>query len=69
PRYSAPKADVLPLDDPAMNEGFFDHQRRAGPPTAGRPTKGGQVCLPTGRQVLRMTKTQSERQKNFLKTQ
>ena len=40
PRYSAPKADVLPLDDPAINEGFFDPQRRAGPPNrrAGLPT-------------------------------
>ena len=30
PRYSAPKADVLPLDDPAMvyiNEGFFSARR------------------------------------------
>ena len=38
PRYSAPKADVLPLDDPAINEGFFAHQRRAGLPKAGRPS-------------------------------
>ena len=53
PRYSAPKADVLPLDDPAM--------RDSSPTKGGQALlTGGQACLPTDRQVLRMIKKQLE---------